>query len=119
MAATYKNLDQWKARAENIRKQILTGANLYPLPKRTPLNAVVNKKRSYEEYTVESAAFEARPGHFRVWQSLSAAGQEGAAHGHPLSARTCPWAGWRTITGATPPITRQDVASTLTNHHAR
>ncbi len=64
MAATYTNLDQWKARAEKVRKQILVGANLDPLPARTPLNPVIHKRRSYDGYTVESAAFEARPGYF-------------------------------------------------------
>ena len=88
MAATYKNLDQWKARAANIRKQILTGANLYPLPKRTPLNAVVNKKRTYEGYTVESAAFEARPGYFVYGNLYRPLGKKGphagilCPHGH-------------------------------------
>jgi hypothetical protein len=88
MAATYKNLDQWKARAENIRKQILTGANLYPLPKRTPLNAVVHKKRSYDGYTVESAAFEARPGYFVYGNLYRPLGKKGphpgilCPHGH-------------------------------------
>ena len=53
---------QWKTRATKIRKQILVGANLDPLPKRTPLNPVLHKKRTYGGYTVESAAFEARPG---------------------------------------------------------
>ena len=88
MAATYKNLDQWKARAANIRKQILTGANLYPLPKRTPLNAVVHKKRTYEGYTVESAAFEARPGYFVYGNLYRPLGKKGphagilCPHGH-------------------------------------
>ena len=88
MAATYKNLDQWKARAANIRKQILTGANLYPLPKRTPLNAVVHKKRTYEGYTVESAAFEARPGYFVYGSLYRPLGKKGphagilCPHGH-------------------------------------
>jgi uncharacterized protein len=69
MASTYANLAQWKDRAAKIRKQILVGANLYPLPKRTPLNAVVHKKRAYDGYSVESAAFEACPGFF-VYGSL-------------------------------------------------
>jgi len=64
MAATYSNLEQWKARAARIRHQILVGAKLDPLPKRTPLNSTIHKKRSYDGYTVESAAFEARPGYF-------------------------------------------------------
>jgi hypothetical protein len=64
MASTYSNLDEWKARAARIRNQILTGAQLSPLPKRTPLNSVIHKKRSYDGYSVESAAFEARPGYY-------------------------------------------------------
>lgn len=69
MAATYSNLKEWKSRAAKIRKQILTGAKLDPLPERTPLNATIHKKRTYEGYTVESAAFEARPG-FLVYGNL-------------------------------------------------
>jgi hypothetical protein len=64
MAAQYANLEQWKTRADKVRKQILVGANLDPLPARTPLNPVIHKQRSYDGYTVDSAAFEARPGYF-------------------------------------------------------
>jgi len=77
LAATYANLNQWKDRAAKIRKQILVGANLYPLPARTPLNAVVHNKREYVGYSVESAAFEARPG-FLVYGNLY---RPGAAKG--------------------------------------
>ncbi len=69
MAATYSNLDEWKERAAKIRRQILVGAHLDPLPARTPLNPIVHKKREYDGYSVESAAFEARPG-FYVYGSL-------------------------------------------------
>jgi hypothetical protein len=64
MAATYSTLDEWKDRAGKIRKQILVGGKLEPLPERTPLKPVIHKKRAYDGYTVESAAFEARPGFF-------------------------------------------------------
>ena len=64
MAAKYGNLKEWNARAARVRKQILVGSGLHPLPKRTPLNAVVHNKRTYEGYSVEAAAFEARPGFF-------------------------------------------------------
>ncbi|MBT7166642.1 MAG: acetylxylan esterase [Victivallales bacterium] len=69
LAATYADRDQWQGRAARIRKQILVGANLDPLPDRTPLNAVVHKKREYSGYSVESVAFEARPG-FLVYGNL-------------------------------------------------
>ncbi len=88
MAATYSNLKQWKARAAKIRKQILTGANLDPLPERTPLKAVIHKKRSFEGYTVQSAAFEARPGFFVYGNLYRPLGKKGphpgilCPHGH-------------------------------------
>ena len=64
MAATYSTLDEWKWRAEKIRFQILEGSRLFPLPQRTPLNPIVHNRREYDGYSVESAAFEARPGYF-------------------------------------------------------
>ena len=88
MGATYGNLYQWNNRAETIRKQILRGANLYPLPEKTPLNAVVHSKRIYEGYSVESAAFEARPGFFvygSLYRPMEAKGPHPAIlcpHGH-------------------------------------
>ena len=88
MAATYSNREQWQARAEKIRKQILFGAKLDPLPERTPLNPLIHKKRSYQGYTVESAAFEARPGYFVYGNLYRPVGQQGphpgvlCPHGH-------------------------------------
>ena len=69
MASTYGNLAQWRDRANRIRQQILSGAQLDPLPARTPLNPILRNKRKYAGYTVESAAFEARPG-FLVYGTL-------------------------------------------------
>ncbi len=63
-AATYKNADEWKARAATIREGILRGAELWPLPEKTPLNAIVRPKRTYAGYTVENVAFESFPGIF-------------------------------------------------------
>jgi hypothetical protein len=88
MAATYSDLDQWKARAARVRKQILVGAGLDPLPERTPLGAMIHKKRDYEGYTVESAAFEARPGYFVYGNLYRPTGKKGphpgilCPHGH-------------------------------------
>ena len=62
MAATHGNLAQWKVRAAAVRQQILTGSQLSPWPKRTPLKPILKNKRTYKGYTVEAAAFEARPG---------------------------------------------------------
>jgi len=61
---SYSNLAEWKARAGRIREGILRGAELLPLPEKTPLNPLVHSKREYDAYTVENAAFESFPGVF-------------------------------------------------------
>ena len=63
-AAGYSTREEWLNRADRIRRQILSGAGLNPLPERTPLNPVIHRRRNYKGYSVESAAFEARPGFF-------------------------------------------------------
>jgi hypothetical protein len=63
-AQSYSNLEQWKARAGLIRKCILHGAELLPLPKKCPLKPIIHSKRRYKGYTVENAAFESLPGVF-------------------------------------------------------
>ena len=88
MAATHSNLAEWKARAAAVRQQFLTGAKLDPLPKRTPLNPIIKNKRRYDGYTVESAAFEARPGFFvygNLYRPLGRTGKRPGVlcpHGH-------------------------------------
>ena len=64
LGRTHETLDEWKARAENIRRNVLRGANLSPLPRRTPLNPIRHSKREKEGYTVENVAFESFPGFF-------------------------------------------------------
>lgn len=88
LAATHSNLAEWKARATAVRRQILTGAKLSPLPKRTPLNPIIKNKRRYDGYTVEAAAFEARPGFFVYGNLYRPLGRNGkrpgvlCPHGH-------------------------------------
>ncbi len=88
LAATHSNLAEWKTRAAAVRRQILTGAKLNPLPKRTPLNAIIKNKRTYNGYTVEAAAFEARPGFFVYGNLYRPLGRKGkrpgilCPHGH-------------------------------------
>ena len=88
LAATHSNLAEWKNRAAMVRRQILTGAKLNPLPKRTALKAIIKNKRTYNGYTVEAAAFEARPGYFVYGNLYRPLGQNGkrpgilCPHGH-------------------------------------
>ena len=88
MASTHSSLKEWKKRAESVRRQILVGSKLSPLPKRTPLNAIINNKRSFKGYTVENAAFEASPGFFvygNLYRPLNRKGKSPGIlcpHGH-------------------------------------
>jgi len=61
---SYTNLEEWKTRAKQIREGILHGAELVPLPQKSPLNAIIHSKREYEGYSVENAAFESLAGVF-------------------------------------------------------
>ncbi len=88
LSKTHSNLDQWKVRAAAVRQQILIGAKLNPLPKRTPLKSIIKNKRFYKGYTVEAATFEARPGYFVYGNLYRPLGREGkrpgilCPHGH-------------------------------------
>jgi dienelactone hydrolase len=61
--------EEWKVRAERVKRQILVSQGLWPLPERTPLNAVIHGKIDKGDYTVERVYFESLPG-FYVTGSL-------------------------------------------------
>ncbi|TSA18092.1 acetylxylan esterase [bacterium] len=63
-AKSYSTKAQWEKRADNIRKHILVGAELYPMPKKTALKPIITSKRTHDGYTVENVAFESMPGFF-------------------------------------------------------
>ena len=88
-AATYSNVEQWQARADNIRKAILKGAGLNPLPKKTPLNPIVHSERKLDGYTVSNAAFEALPGYFVTGNLYRPRRMKG-----PFAAVLCPHGHW-------------------------
>jgi hypothetical protein len=58
------NLEEWKTYSTLVKKQMLIGAELDPLPRRTPLNPIVRNKRAFDGYTVESIALEIVPGYW-------------------------------------------------------
>src|SRR5262249_47268711 len=60
----FPNRDAWDAYAQHLRERIQQGANLSPLPRRTPLNPIVRARRTFDGYTVENVAFESVPGYF-------------------------------------------------------
>ena len=60
----YKDKQQWQARAEQLRQQVLVAEGLWPLPPRTPLNAVIHGKIDRDDYTIEKVFFASYPGHY-------------------------------------------------------
>lgn len=57
-----KTQQDWEHYAEVIRRGILSGAELDPMPDKTPLNLIRKDLRKFGTYTVENIAFESRPG---------------------------------------------------------
>ena len=57
-----KSLDAWEKRAAELRLRILVATGLYPLPPKTPLNAVIHSKFERPGFTVEKVYFESYPG---------------------------------------------------------
>lgn len=55
---------EWAQRQERIKRRIKISAGLFPMPEKTPLNAVVHGKKEMGDYTVEKVFFESLPGHF-------------------------------------------------------
>ncbi len=92
-APTSKN--EWDTRREKVRAQILVANGLWPLPEKTPLNAVVHGKIERDGYTIEKVFFASYPGHYVTGNLYKPANMErgkryaGAlfAHGHWQDAR--------------------------------
>jgi len=55
---------EWETRAAAVRRQILVSQGLWPMPTKTPLNAVIHGRIEREDYTVEKVFFESAPGLF-------------------------------------------------------
>ena len=87
------SLSEWEVRKEYVRRQILVAEGLWPMPTKTPLNAVVHGKLEREEYTVEKVYFESAPGFFvtgNLYRPKHVTGKVPGvmfAHGHWQDAR--------------------------------
>ena len=54
----------WQQHAAHLRADIQRGVGLYPFPQKTPLNAQIFNKRTYDGYTAESVTFQSIPGFY-------------------------------------------------------
>ena len=59
-----KSKEVWEARRKQLREQLLVATGLWPLPEKTPLNAVIHGPISREGYTIEKVFFASMPGHY-------------------------------------------------------
>ena len=62
LAASFGTVEAWKARAAELREQVLASAGLMPMPKKTPLRAKVFGRIDRGDYTIEKVHFESYPG---------------------------------------------------------
>ena len=83
-----RNQQDWEIYAKMLREGILKGAELYPMPAKTPLKVIRKDLRNYGTYTVENIAFESRPGVFVTGSLYAPANKKGklpgilSPHGH-------------------------------------
>ncbi|HEV3023115.1 MAG TPA: alpha/beta hydrolase family protein, partial [Pirellulales bacterium] len=79
---------EWEKRAERVRRQVKVATGLWPMPAKTPANAVVHGKVDRGEYTVERVFLESYPGHFVTGSLYRPKGRKGklpgvlCPHGH-------------------------------------
>ncbi len=62
--AVPKSLQAWESRAAELRQQVRVATGMWPMPERTPLNAVIHGKVEREGFTVEKVYFESVPGFY-------------------------------------------------------
>lgn len=83
-----KTKAEWEQRAERVRRQLLVANGLWPMPTKTPTNAVIHGKIGRGDYTVEKVYFESYPGHFVTGNLYRPVGKSGklpgvlCPHGH-------------------------------------
>jgi len=91
---------QWQPRAEYLRKQILVSQGLWPMPTRTPINAIVHSKSDMGDYTIEKVFLESYPGHYVTGSLYRPAGdalkhaQKQAKNNGKLPGILCPHGHW-------------------------
>jgi dienelactone hydrolase len=79
---------EWAPRAEQVRRELAVATGVWPMPEKTPLNAVIHGKIERPDYTVEKVYFESVPGFFVTGNLYRPKGKSGkvpgilSPHGH-------------------------------------
>jgi len=88
-----KSVQEWEPRRDFVQRQLVISQGLWPMPTKTPLNAVIHGKIDQEDYTVEKVYFESAPGFFvtgNLYRPKNISGKVPAVvfpHGHWVDAR--------------------------------
>jgi hypothetical protein len=62
--AEHRDAAAWNSRRDELRREFLKGAGLWPLPKQGPYRVLRHSLRTYAGYTVENVALETLPGFY-------------------------------------------------------
>ncbi len=87
------SVELWEPRREQVRRRILVSQGLWPMPEKTPLNAVIHGRIEKEGYSIEKVYFESVPGFYVTGNLYRPANPKGKvpavlfAHGHWKDAR--------------------------------
>ncbi|MFH1266190.1 MAG: alpha/beta hydrolase family protein, partial [Planctomycetota bacterium] len=85
--------EEWAKRSERLRRQMLVATGMWPMPTKTPANAVIHGRIDRGEYTVEKVFLESFPGHFVTGNLYRPKGSSGPGpgvlcpHGHWANGR--------------------------------
>jgi dienelactone hydrolase len=59
-----KSKAEWESRARDIRDQVLVSCGLWPMPDKTPLQAVIKNKVVHGDYSIEQVYLQTYPGFY-------------------------------------------------------
>ncbi len=85
--------EAWAERCKQLRRQLRVAIGLWPMPSKTPANAVIHGKVDRDDYTVEKVFLESFPGHFVSGNLYRPKGRSGPGpgvlcpHGHWANGR--------------------------------
>jgi dienelactone hydrolase len=87
-APSFSSLEEWTARRQAVRKQVMSAAGLFPMPEHTPLNAKIFDRIEHKDYSIEKVYIETLPGFYLAGNLYRPLGKSGkfpgmlAPHGH-------------------------------------
>lgn len=87
--ALVKNAAEWPARRADIERRVLIASGLWPMPEKTPLNAVVHGRVERDDYIIDRVFFESLPGHFVTGSLYMPKDQS-----KPMPGMLCPHGHW-------------------------